>query len=54
MCNPYDHSKDEIFEAKRQCALRNNVIFVMQEDIKPYIDYVESKYGLGFKEEHKV
>ena len=54
MQNPYDHSQDALFEAKRQCALRNNVIFVMQEDIKPYIDYVESKYGLGFKEEHKV
>lgn len=54
MCNPYDRSKDEIFEAKRQCALRNNVIFVMQDDIKPYIDYVESKYGKSFKEEHKV
>lgn len=54
MQNPYDHSQDALFEAKHQCALQNKVIFIKQNEIKLYINYVESKYGKGFKEEHKV
>jgi len=54
MQNPYDHSQDALFEAKHQCAIQNNVIFIKQNEIKPYIKYVESKYGKNFKEEHKV
>ena len=54
MQNPYDHSQDAFFEAKHQCALQNKVIFIKQNEIKPYISYVESKYGKNFKEEHKV
>ena len=54
MQNPYDHTKDALFEAKHQCALQNKVVFIRKNEIKPYINYVESKYGKNFKEEHKV
>lgn len=27
MCNPFDHTQDELFEAKHQCGLINNVAF---------------------------
>lgn len=50
MCNPYDHSKDELFEAKHQCAIKNNVIILKGVDIKPFIEYVELTYGKDFKE----
>lgn len=50
MCNPYDHSQDALFEAKHQCALKNKVIFLSKNEIKPYLEYVEAKYGKDFKE----
>lgn len=35
----------EITEAKNKCIKENNVIILKQEDIKPYIIYVENTYG---------
>ncbi len=46
MINPYDRSQDGLFEAKHQCALQNNVIFIT--DCKEYIDYVNNTYTKDF------
>lgn len=35
-CNPFDHSQDELYEAKHQCALANNVVILYSEDQKKY------------------
>lgn len=44
MQNPYDHTQDELFEAKHQCGLQNNVIFIGKLQIKECIAYLKSKY----------
>lgn len=48
MCCPFDSSKDDVFERKHQCGLRNNVIFISKDEIKPYLDYAKSKYGYKY------
>lgn len=35
----------EITEAKNKCIKENNIIILKQEDIRPYIIYVENTYG---------
>ena len=54
MCNPYDHTQDGLFEAKHQCGLMNNVIFLREPELKVYINYVASKYGHNWKSKFKV
>lgn len=54
MCNPYDHSKDELFEAKHLCAIAHNVIFISEKEIQPYLDYVNQKYGKDFLKSCKI
>lgn len=44
MCNPYDHSQDDLFEAKHQCGLKNNVIFLKKTDLLHMMEYVKSTY----------
>lgn len=48
MINPYDRSQDDIYEAKHQCMLENNVKLIT--DCSVYIEYVESVYGKNFLE----
>jgi len=48
MINPFDESKNDLFEAKHQVALKNNVIFWKDEEMKPIIDYIEKKYTKNF------
>lgn len=36
--NPYDHTLDELFEAKHRCALENNVKILYNQDYQKYID----------------
>lgn len=48
MQNPYDHRKDALFEAKHLCGIVNNVVFIKQKEIKPYIEYVINTYGKDF------
>ena len=38
-CNPYDHSLDKLFEAKHQCALKNNVKILYKDEYQKYIDW---------------
>ena len=48
MQNPYNHELDGLFEAKHQCGLKNGVIFITNEDIKKYFNYVNSTYTKDF------
>lgn len=48
MCCPFDSSKNGLFEAKHQCGLKNNVIFISKKEIKPYLEYAKSKYGYKY------
>lgn len=42
--NPYDHSQDELYEAKHQCALANNVEIWSDSDCTKFKEYFHSKY----------
>lgn len=48
MINPFDKTQDDKFEAKHQCALKNNVIFIT--DCKKYLNYVKEHYTENFLE----
>lgn len=42
---PFDHTLDDLMEAKRQCALNNNVKILYPSDYKKYLDWFKkSKY----------
>lgn len=43
MINPFDRTLDNLFEAKHQCMIRNNIKIITDCDC--YIDYVAQKYG---------
>lgn len=45
MQNPFDHSQDEKYEAKYQCALKNNVIIWNKQNVQFALDYAIQKYG---------
>ena len=34
MCNPYNHKKDKIAEAKHQCMIKNNVIILKYAELQ--------------------
>ena len=46
MINPYDRSKDELYEAKHQCMITNNVKIIT--DYSEYEHYVNDKYTSDF------
>lgn len=48
MQNPYDHSKDGLFEAKHQCGLKNNVKFLKKSDMIDIMNYVNNTYTQDF------
>ena len=61
MICPWKHKNDtpekiklrnELFEAKHQCMIRNNVEIIT--DCSKYIEYVKTKYGKNFFKEHKI
>lgn len=54
MQNPYNHSEDSLFEAKRQCALGNNVIFVTKKEMKSIIKFVLEKYSKKYIDSFRV
>ena len=53
MCNPYDHSLDELFEAKHQCGLLNNVIFIRKIEIQEMKKFCISVIGNSFLKDYK-
>lgn len=46
MINPYDRTQDDLFEAKHQCMLKNNVKIIT--DCDNYLTYVNNKYTSDF------
>ena len=52
-CDFYNHTLDELFEEKRQCALKNNVIILYENEYQKYIDYINQKYGKDFLKQFK-
>jgi len=46
--NPFDHSQDELFEAKHQCVLKNGVEIFGEKDVQKFLDYVNEKYTKDF------
>lgn len=46
--NPFDRSKDKQFEAKRKCAIENDVEFISTEEIEKALNFVKEKYGNGY------
>ena len=51
--NPFNHTLDELFEEKRQCALKNNVTILYEKDYQKYIDYIKEKYGRNYLNQFK-
>lgn len=54
MICPFDRTKDGLFQAKQQCGIKNNVVFITRKEITPYLDYMENKYGKNWKEIFKI
>ena len=48
MCNPFDRTQDEKYEAKHQCGLQHNVEFWQESDYKYAIDWF---YAEGYNKE---
>lgn len=48
MQNPFDHSLDGLYEAKHQCGLKNNVIFLREDNMNQIITFVDNKYTKDF------
>jgi predicted RNA-binding Zn-ribbon protein involved in translation (DUF1610 family)/tRNA G10 N-methylase Trm11 len=48
MINPFDKSQNGLFNAKYQCGIKNNVIFIKESDMDPIIEYVNNKYTKNF------
>lgn len=46
--NPFDHSQDDLFEAKHQCVLKNGVEIFGEKEIQFALDYVNEKYTKDF------
>ena len=46
MINPYDSSRNELAEAKHQCALQNNVAIWTETDYTQYVEYVKNNYDI--------
>lgn len=46
--DPFKTKRDDFYEAKHQCLLKNNVCVIYQKDMQSYIDYVNEKYGRDY------
>lgn len=46
MCNPFDHTQDELYEAKHQCMIANNVEIWTCEKYNKYLDYFNKNYSV--------
>lgn len=52
--NPYDESKNELYEAKHKCALENNVNIFYEKDYSKFVVYINEKYGHDFFSKYKT
>lgn len=55
MQNPYDHTQDDLYEAKHQCMLSNNVHILKDTSLcLQYIyKYIDEKYGKDYLQQFK-
>lgn len=51
MINPFGRSQDDLFEAKHQCMIRNNIKIIT--DCSEFISYVYKKYGNDYIKKFK-
>lgn len=49
----YKYGNDDLMEAKHQCILKNNIKILYENDIKPYIKYVNDTYGKDYIKQFK-
>lgn len=54
MICPWDETKNEIYAAKYQCMIDNNVIILRSDDIKPILNYIKEKYGCDYLKQFKI
>ena len=47
MCCPWNHKLDALYEAKHQCGILNNVIFLTKKDYTQYINFCKEN-GINF------
>lgn len=40
MVNPYDHSQDDLYEAKHQYMIENNVVILTDLDCAKYVQFI--------------
>lgn len=55
MCNPFAHYQDDIYEAKHQCMMRNNVKILLDDsaEICKALEYAKAKYGKDYLDKFK-
>lgn len=55
MCNPWAHSQDEIYEAKHQCMVANNVKILLDDscEVEEAVEYVAEQYGKAYLDKFK-
>ena len=51
--NPYDHSQDQLYEAKHQCCIKNNVKILYACQYMKYLEYIQEKYGKNYLDQFK-
>lgn len=48
MQNSWDHSLDELYEAKHQCMITNNVKIIRVSEMGDILKYIYVKYGRNY------
>lgn len=54
MICPFDHSKDDLYNAKYKCMKKHNVIIVNNKKIKKYLKYITVVYGSKYLDKFKI
>lgn len=54
MQNPFCHEMDGLYEAKHQCGLNNNVVFLTKADMTEIISYVDNIMPFRYIDDFKV
>ncbi len=52
--NPYDKSVNELYQAKYNCIIQNNVKIWSYADIKPYLLYIKNTYGKNYLKQFRI
>ena len=52
--NPFDHTEDDKYEAKHQCAISNGIEIMYFNQYVEYIEYIKQKYGNDYLKQFRV